>query len=86
MCIRDRCNDISEIIRIEVENLKITQNLGLHLHKNVQCLLYGGILTYDPMGYECCGIKNDSQLIIKHGFRQTKVYIVLILERPATYS
>ena len=27
------CNDISEIIGIEVENLKITQNLGLYVHK-----------------------------------------------------
>lgn len=77
------CNDISEIIGIEVENLKITQKLGLYVHKNVRCLLYKGILTYIPMGCECCGIKNDNHLIIKHGFRETKVYMGLILERPA---
>ncbi|MDV3053215.1 hypothetical protein NLV77_002158 [Staphylococcus ureilyticus] len=40
------CNDISEIIGIEVENLKITQNLGLYVHKNIRCLLYKGIVTY----------------------------------------
>ena len=33
------CNDILEIIGIEVENLKITQNLGLYVHKNVRFLL-----------------------------------------------
>ncbi len=34
------CNDISEILGIKVKNLKITQNLGLHVHKNVQALFY----------------------------------------------
>ncbi|PXA61454.1 ISL3 family transposase, partial [Staphylococcus pseudintermedius] len=42
------CNDISEILGIKVKNLKITQNLGLHVHKNVQALFYEGQLTYHP--------------------------------------
>ncbi|MFO3692307.1 transposase family protein [Staphylococcus felis] len=31
----------------------------------------------------CCGIQNDTHLIIKHGFHKTKVYMGLIFERPA---
>ncbi|EOI7497066.1 transposase family protein [Staphylococcus pseudintermedius] len=77
------CNDISEILGIKVKNLKITQNLGLHVHKNVQALFYEGQLTYHPSACECCGIKNDNHLIIKHGFRKTNVYMGLIFERPA---
>ncbi len=77
------CNDISEMLGIKVKNLKITQNLGLHVHKNVKALLYEGQLTYHPSACACCGIKNDAHLIIKHGFRKTKVYMGLIFERPA---
>lgn len=36
-----------------------------------------------PLGCECCGMKNYNHLIIKHGFRETKVYMSLILDRPA---
>ena len=77
------CNDISERLGIKVKYLKITQNLGLHVHKNVNALLYEGLLTYHPSACVCCGIKNDNYLIIKHGFRKTKVYMGLIFERPA---
>ena len=35
------------------------------------------------MGCEHCGIKNDNHLIIKYGFRETKVYMDFILEGPA---
>ncbi|RTX77105.1 ISL3 family transposase, partial [Staphylococcus schleiferi subsp. schleiferi] len=53
-------NDISEMLGIKVKNLKITQNLGLHVHKNVKALLYEGQLTYHPSACACCGIKNDA--------------------------
>ncbi|HAR6490664.1 TPA: ISL3 family transposase, partial [Staphylococcus pseudintermedius] len=53
------------------------------VHKNVQALFYEGQLTYHPSACECCGIKNDNHLIIKHGFRKTNVYMGLIFERPA---
>ncbi len=38
------CNDISEMFGVKVKNLKITQNLGLHVLKNVKALLYEGQL------------------------------------------
>ncbi|RTX77264.1 ISL3 family transposase, partial [Staphylococcus schleiferi subsp. schleiferi] len=56
------CNDISEMLGIKVKNLKITQNLGLDVHKNVKALLYEGQLTYHPSACACCGIKNDAHL------------------------
>ncbi len=34
------CNDISEMLGIKVKNLKITQNLGLYVHKNAKALFY----------------------------------------------
>ncbi|MCO4348080.1 ISL3 family transposase [Staphylococcus agnetis] len=75
-------NDISEIIGMKVENLKITHCLGIQLFKNVQSLFYQGILTYQPKGCECCGIKNEHYKVIKNGYRSTRVYMGLILERP----
>ncbi|MDT0736478.1 ISL3 family transposase, partial [Staphylococcus chromogenes] len=75
-------NDISEMIGMKVPNLKITQCLGIRSFKNVQSLFYKGILTYQPKGCECCGIKNEQHIVIKNGFRSTRVYMGLILERP----
>lgn len=46
------CNDISEMLGIKVKNLKITQNLGLH----VKALLYEGKSTYHSRVCLCCGI------------------------------
>ena len=75
-------NDISEMIGMKVPNLKITQCLGIKSFKNVQSLFYKGTLTYQPKGCECCGIKNEQHTVIKNGFRSTRVYMGLILERP----
>lgn len=75
-------NDISEMIEMKVPNLKITQCLGIKSFKNVQSLFYKGTLTYQPKGCECCGIKNEQRIVIKNGFRSTRVYMRLILERP----
>ena len=75
-------NDISEMIGMKVQNLNITQCLGIQLFKNIQSLFYKGILTYQPKGCECCGHKNEHHTVIKNGFRTTKVYMGLILERP----
>ncbi|PXA45186.1 ISL3 family transposase, partial [Staphylococcus pseudintermedius] len=75
------CNDISEILGIKVKNLKITQNLGLHVNNNVQASLYEGQLTHHPSDCECWGIKNDNHLMIKHVFRKPNVYMRLIFER-----
>ncbi|ARJ51961.1 ISL3 family transposase [Staphylococcus lutrae] len=76
-------NDISEMIGIKVSNLKITECLGIQTFKNVQSLFYKGVLTYQPKGCECCGIKNEQHTVIKNGFRSTRVYMGLILERPS---
>lgn len=59
-------NDIPEMLGIKVKNLKITQNLGLHLHKNVKALFCVGQLTYYPSACLCCAIKNETYLSIKH--------------------
>ncbi|UWF57310.1 ISL3 family transposase [Staphylococcus hyicus] len=76
-------NDISEMIGMKVPNLKITQCLGIKSFKNIQSLFYKGTLTYQPKGCECCGIKNEQHTVIKNGFRSTRVYMGLILERPS---
>lgn len=59
---------ILEIVEVEVENIKSNQNIGLHVHKNVKCLLYEMILTYNLIGFKCCGVKNDRHFVIKHGY------------------
>ncbi|NHA41811.1 ISL3 family transposase, partial [Staphylococcus schleiferi] len=57
-------NDISEMLGIKVKNLKITQNLGLHVHKNVKALLYEGQLTYHPSACAWFFLTNDAHFLL----------------------
>ncbi len=74
--------DITECFGIEAENLKITGCLGLKDIKGVTSLVFTGYVSYEPTGCECCGIKNVNHTVIKHGSRQTTVYMGRVFDRP----
>ncbi|WP_232796319.1 transposase family protein [Staphylococcus canis] len=75
--------DMSELFGLEIENLKITDSLGLRIIDNEESLVFAGEINYEPKNCEYCGIKNDNHSIIKDGFTQTTVYMGLVFDRPA---
>ncbi|CAM3018646.1 transposase family protein [Staphylococcus argensis] len=77
------CYDISNILGIEVKNLRITKDLGLCFHKQIQCKFYEDNLSYHVEHCDFCGKQNVNQTVIKHDSLKTNVYMGLVLERPA---